>query len=442
MRSTRKLLTATAVAAITLTACGGGGTEGDEATDAPTTVETTSEETPSETEMTEGSETETETETEAAAPDRADAELVIWADDTRTPVIRPFAERFAEEQGITVAVQEVPNENLRDFVVASAPAGEGPDVFIGAHDWLGELAANGVVAPIDIPDPSAYSEVAVQAFNYEGTSYGLPYATENIALVRNTDLAPESPGSLEEMAANGLALVEAGDADVAIGWQQPDVYHNYWVVTATGGYVFGQNDDGSYDADDLGIDSEGGLAAADVFGQLADQGAISQDVTYDVMLESFANGRTPYAITGPWAIADFETGGVPFEVEPLPSVDGGDPAPFVGVQGFYVSAFSENELAARTFVLDFMGTEEAQLELYEAGNRPPALLSAFEQISDNPIVEGFGLAGENGQPLPAIPAMGSVWDAWGNAYTLILQGEDARTAFTDAAEQIRTLISG
>jgi arabinogalactan oligomer / maltooligosaccharide transport system substrate-binding protein len=107
-----------------------------------------------------------------------------------------------------------------------------------------------------------YLEVATQAFAYDGTNYGLPYSIENIALIRNTELAPERPETLEEMIEVGLAAVEAGDADHPVGWQQNgngDPFHNYWVVTGAGGYVFGQADDGSYHADDLGIDSEGGL---------------------------------------------------------------------------------------------------------------------------------------------------------------------------------------
>ncbi len=378
-------------------------------------------------------------EDEEAAPVRADADLVIWADDTRRPVIEPFAERFGEEQGISVAVQEVPFDIIRDNVSIQAPAGQGPDVFIGAHDWLGQLVADGVVAPLDLAGAEGdYLEVATQAFAFDGTNYGLPYSIENIALVRNTELAPESPATLEEMVEVGLAAVEAGDADIPVGWQQPDVYHNYWVVTATGGYVFGQAADGSYDPTDVGIDSPGSLEAAEVFGELYAEDFISQDVTYDVMIDAFANGRAPFAVTGPWALGDFE--GVDFEVEALPSVEGGEAGPFVGVQGFMVSAFAENELAARTFVLDFMGAEDAQLELYEAGNRPPALISAFESVADDPIVAGFGAAGATGAPMPAIPQMGSVWEAWTNAYTNILSGNDPVQSFEEAAEQVRNLI--
>lgn len=432
MKTWRTWVAALPVVALALTACGGS----DSTTPEPSDTEPTA----TESMTAEPTETASASE-EPAPPPRADADLVIWADDTRTPIIKPFAEQFAQDQGITVAVQEVAIERMRDFVTTAAPAGEGPDVFIGAHDWLGELATNGVVAPLDIPNPDDYLPVAVDAFNWEGQTYGLPYAIENIALVRNTTLAPESPATLEELATSAAAMVDSGDAEIAIGWQQPDVYHNYWVVTGAGGYVFGTNDDGSYNPEDLGIDAEGGLEAADIFADLVEQGVVSQDVTYDVMIESFSQGKTPYAITGPWAISAFEEGDVEFVVEPLPTVAGGEARPFVGVQGFYVSAFSENELAAKTFVLDFMGTDEAQTALYEVGNRPPALQSAFDAAAENPVVAGFGEAGANGYAMPAIPEMGSVWEAWGNAYTLILQGEDAQPAFQEAADQIRTLIA-
>ncbi|MCC5948256.1 MAG: maltose ABC transporter substrate-binding protein [Nitriliruptoraceae bacterium] len=436
MKRSTKWAALVSIAALVLAACGAD-EPGDEPEATPDEVDVEEEdegedEAPEEDEGDEGEE-------EEAAPVRADADLVIWADDTRRPVIEPFAERFGEEQGITVAVQEVAFDQIRDNVSIQGPAGQGPDVFIGAHDWLGELVENGVVAPLDLAGASDdYLEVALQAFAYEGTNYGLPYSIENIALIRNTELAPERPETLEDMWEVGLGLVESGDAELPVGWQQNDPFHNYWVVTGAGGYVFGQEDDGSYNADDLGLDTEGGLRAAELFGEMYDVGFVNPDVDYDVMINSFANGETPFAVTGPWALGDF--GGVDFVVEPFPTIDGNAPGPFVGVQGFFVSSFAENELAARTFVLDFMGTDDAQLELYEAGNRPPALISAFEQVQDDPIVAGFGAAGETGAPMPAIPAMGSVWEAWTNAYTNINSGNDPEAAFQEAADQIRNLI--
>jgi arabinogalactan oligomer/maltooligosaccharide transport system substrate-binding protein len=284
----------------------------------------------------------------------------------------------------------------------------------------------------------------VSAFNYEGQTYGLPYAVENIALIRNTDLVPEAPATFEDLVTTAMELAEAGTVEVPLALQENgngDPFHNYPIVTALGGYVFGVNDDGSYNPDDLGIDSAGGLAAADYFAQLSADGVVSIDVTYDIMTESFGAGQAPFAITGPWALGSFE--GVNYVVEPIPPVQGGEARPFIGVQGFMVSSFAENPLFASTFVLDFMATEDAQMALFEAGGRPPANLAAFDAVAaDNPDVAGFGEAGANGYPMPAIPEMGSVWQAWTDAYQLIFTGGDAQQAFTDAATQIRTLIAG
>ena len=73
---------------------------------------------------------------------------------------------------------------------------------------------------------------------------------------------------------------------------------------------------------------------------------------------------------------------MPYEVSPIPAREGGEePEVFVGVQGFMISSFSEQKDLATSFVLDFMSQESTQLALFEAGGRPPALTSAYEQVS-------------------------------------------------------------
>lgn len=431
--------------ALVLAACG------DSAGDTTTTAEevTTTTEAPAATTTT--AEETTETTAPAASTTttteplvRADADLVIWADDTRAPVIQTFADEFATENGVTVAVQELGFGDIRDRLITAAPAGEGPDIIIGAHDWLGGLVSAGVVAPLDIgPVEGDLAAASVQAFNYEGQIYGLPYAVENIALIRNIDLVPDTPATFEDMVDTALALQADGTVTLPLALQENgngDPFHNYPIVTSLGGYVFGLNADGSYNADDIGIDSPGGLEAAKYFGELSDQGVISIDTLYDVMIETFSTGQAPFAITGPWAVGSFSD--INYVVEPIPSLGGGEPQPFIGVQGFMVSQFAENPLIASTFVLDFMATQEAQEALFGAGGRPPAHVAAFDAVAaDNPDVKGFGEAGQNGYPMPAIPEMGSVWQAWTDAYELIFTGSDPEQAFKDAAEQIRALIA-
>jgi arabinogalactan oligomer / maltooligosaccharide transport system substrate-binding protein len=431
MRSLRWRLLMGVVAFVLLgAACGGDDDGGEPTTPAATTAEPTEEPTEEPT-------------TEPAG------QLLIWADETRAPVIQTFADEFGAANGVEVTIQTFEFDQIRDQLQQAGPAGEGPDIIVGAHDWLGQLATNGVVEPLDLGGREGeFLEVGIQAFTYNGQLYGLPYAVENVALLRNTDLVPEAPATFEELEQTALGLVESGDAEIALGMQVPDPFHQYPLYTAACECtVFAQNADGTYDPTQLTLDTPGGLAAAEKFGEWTDSGLINADITYDVMIEAFGTGNAPFAITGPWAISQEDTGfaatGVPFVVEPIPTVEGATAKPFVAVQGFMISAFSENKLLAQTFVVDFMGTEEAQLALYQAGGRPPALQAAFDQAASDPNIAGFGLSGAQGAPMPAIPEMASVWTAWTDAYTNIFTGQAApEQAFTSAAEQIRNLIAG
>jgi arabinogalactan oligomer/maltooligosaccharide transport system substrate-binding protein len=388
------------------------------------------------------------------APARGDADLVIWTDDTRQPVVEEIATTFADENGVSVAVQELEFGQIREQLSLTAPAGDGPDIVIGAHDWLGELVTNGVLEPLDLSAIAGdFQDVAIDAFTYEGQTYGLPYAVENIALVRNTELVPDVPGTFEEMItiATDFKAQHADDPSyqglpLQVG-PEGDGYHLQPILSAFGGYIFAQNEDGTFNPDDLGIDSPGGLEAATFLSESAASGLLSADTTYDVMIDTFANGRAPFAITGPWAISQEDTGfkatGVPYAVSPIPAREGGEaPQVFVGVQGFMVSSFSEQKDLAKSFVLDFMSQEPTQLALFEAGGRPPALTSAFEQVRTDPDVAGFGEAGAAGIPQPAIPEMSNVWTSLGNAEVNVLRGADPTAEFTSAAEAIRAEIGG
>jgi arabinogalactan oligomer / maltooligosaccharide transport system substrate-binding protein len=456
MRLTKTVLAVAASTMFIAAACGSSnnnepaaGTTTTPGTEATTTAVATTAEATTVAETTTAPAAGGETTTTFVPPARGDADLVIWADDTRAPVLQPIADQFAAKEGLKVSVLQVPFDKIRDNLSKSGPAGEGPDIIIGAHDWLGELVQNGVIAPIDLGAAAdQYSKVAIQAFTWtDGKTYGLPYAIENIALVRNTQLVPNPPKTWAELEATAMQLKQQGKVDIPLAIQQgpADPYHNYPLYSATGAYVFAQKPDGSFDAKDLGLDKPEALASADNFAKWSSEGLISKDVTYDVMIDKFGSGKAPFAITGPWATSDkdrgFKVKGVPYKVEPIPPVvEGKTPQVFVGVQGFMVSAYAKNKDLATTFLLENINKEETQLALFQAGGRPPAMTSAFDKVKSDPDVEGFGLSGQNGIPQPNIPEMASVWDTWKDAYNLIFTGSPAQKAFQDAAATIRTKI--
>jgi len=371
-----------------------------------------------------------------------DDALLIWADGARAPLLEELGAEFTADYDIEVIVHEVGFGDVRDQMKTAGPAGEGPDLMVGAHDWLGNLAVNGLLAEIDLADiADDYLPAALQAFVYDGVQYGLPYASENVAFIRNVDLVPENPATWDEVRAISEQLMAEGKVQYGYVIQDNDPYHSFPIVTAFGGYVFGLTDEG-YDPSDVGIDSEGAIASAIFLEELVADGLMPSGVDYEVMHTLFETGEVAMIITGPWAIPRILESDVNFEVASLPSGPGGSAKPFLGVHGFMISAFSENQILAETFLFEYLATEEAMASMYRADPRPPAHLAVRESLEDE-IMRGFVAAGTEGLAMPAIPEMASVWSAWAGAMELVRTGElGGEEAYANAGQQIRSLITG
>jgi arabinogalactan oligomer/maltooligosaccharide transport system substrate-binding protein len=375
-------------------------------------------------------------------------DLTIWLDANRAEALDDVIAQFEEENDVTVEVVQKDFPAIAGDFTQQAPTGEGPDVVIAPHDALGQLVTNGIVEPITLENPDDFQEVAIQAVSYEGQVYGVPVSIENVALIRNTDLDPDSHETFDELIEAGQALVgqdgveypiiiQAGDNNLG------DPYHLYSVQTSFGAPVFGTNEDGSYNPDDLQLDNEGGQAFAAKLAEWGESGVLNPSLTGDIAIESFVGQKSPYMITGPWNLQQIKDAGFGYSIETVPSAGGEPSQPFVGVQGFFVSSYSENALLANRFVVDYMGSEEVQTAIFEAGGRAPALNSAFEAAQSDPDAAAFGEVGANGAPQPSIPAMSVVWEDWGVTEGAIIDGsaEDPAAAWTAMAEGIRGKIA-
>lgn len=75
------------------------------------------------------------------------------------------------EFGVPVVIQELGVGDIHDQFKTAGPAGAGPDLIIGAHDWLGELAVNGLLAEIDVSDVAdLFLPASLSAFVYKAFS--------------------------------------------------------------------------------------------------------------------------------------------------------------------------------------------------------------------------------------------------------------------------------
>lgn len=396
--------------AIALAACGGGG--------AGTTTTAGAAGTTTATTQAAGVTTTTGTETSAEG-------LVLWVyDDGRIGVLTELGQQFEEQYGVPVTIEAVDLAEIRNQMVLGAASGEGPDMAIIPHDNLGALVENGAAAEVDLGDKvDQYVPGAIDGFTYNGVLYGYPLAVENIGFFYNTDLVTDAPTTWDEVAEVGGALVDSGAADQAVSL--PDLGYNiYPVYTSYGGYIFGRDASGSFTSEDIGMATEGMIAGLSWVAGLVDAGLVSENIDWEAAHVLFETGRSPFILTGPWAINRFQTAGVAYAIAPFPAAaPGGEPGyPFLGVQGLVINANSPDLLLAQTFASEILATQEAMQAIFEAEPRPSAWLSIFE-AADDPDTAGFNAAGLAAQPMPSIPAMGFVWDAWANAGTLVMQGE-------------------
>jgi arabinogalactan oligomer/maltooligosaccharide transport system substrate-binding protein len=430
MRTVSRTLAALAGVALLATGCGGGGDSGS----------TTSAPAPEASEAAAAPEA-------SGPPARGDADLVIWTDELKIDAVKEVASGFADDNGISVDVQAI-TDTQANFITANT-AGNGPDVVLGAHDWIGNLVQNGAIDPLQLtPDQlGAYSDVAVKATTYDEQLYGLPYGVESLVLYRNTDLAPEAPATLDDAFAAGQAVVAAGKAEtpfiMPVG-ELGDAYHMQPLYTSAGGYVFGRNAAGDYDPTDLGVGNPASIEAAKKISALGSAGAkvLSPSISGDNYISLFAAGKSPFLLSGPWARADIEKAGLKYEIQPVPGFAGAGPAkPFSGVQAFFIASKGKNKAFAQEFVTGTMNTPEAMQTMFDLAKLPPALTALQESVgADDPQLKAYLDAANAGEPMPAIPQMAAVFEPLGKAYAAIVGGADPTQTMTATGQTIKDAI--
>jgi len=438
------LVIALLIGAMVLSACGGGEEAAESPAEEAAEVAEEPMAEPTEAPMEEPTDAPMEEPTEAAeeaAPVETSATLTIWADERRIPVLETLVDEFAQTAGVEVVLEQVGINDMREQTRIAIPAGEGPDIFLTAHDQIGEYVESGLIAPINIgAKEDQFLGSALNAFTYNGQLYGMPYASENVALYRNVDLVPEPVETWDELMQVGGALMDEGLVDNAMIFPNKE-YHIYGLDTAYGGYIFGKDAEGNFNPQDVGLDSEGFIAAGEFIQQVVNDGLVPSTADEASGNSLFENGRLAFQINGPWKLPDYSGAGVNFAVDPLPAGPAGPGAPFLGAQGFVVNGQSDNQLLAETFLTELVATDEVMDAFQEADPRVPAWLPTLEKI-DDPYLAAFGEITPYAQPMPNIPEMGAVWSSWGDAIQLIMNGEDVTESLTNGANQIRETIAG
>jgi arabinogalactan oligomer/maltooligosaccharide transport system substrate-binding protein len=370
--------------------------------------------------------------------------IVIWSDGNRAAAIKTLFKKGFQGAKVTVITKDfgVIRDTLKTVSVANAP-----DVIIGAHDWTGQLVADGSVVKLILPAAvkKSVNASALAGFSYNGGVYGMPVQTENVALITNRTLIKTAPKNFSTLEAQAKAALANG-ATVGLAVPMGDAYHDYPLFSGLGGYIFGTTN-GKINVFKLGVANKKFLSHASLIDKWVADGVISANVDYGTAKDAFVKGKAPFWITGPWEHDTIKGLSFPHTITVVPQiVTGITVTPFAGYQGFMVTKFAAKHgvaTLAKAMVGNFLSTAAAQTPLASLNGRAPANLVAAGKLKD-PIIKAFGAAGKIATPMPNVPEMAAVWGALGDAWKATSASTNpvpAAKAFTDASNKIYNLIN-
>jgi maltose-binding protein MalE len=326
-----------------------------------------------------------------------------------------------------VVLVSVPHDAFADKISSAVPRGNGPDLFIYAHDRIGDWADAGVIEPIEfwVDDARAerFDDRVLGEMAYRGSLWGLPLAVKSLALFYRTDLVANPPRTTDELVALTPTLRARGVYPLA--YTNVDLYgHAPWLF-GFGGHVF---------------DAHGKLALASpeaaramVFARdLVTREVVPADQSDPQVASLFDTGKAAMVMSGPWFIADIAAG-VPWKVTTLPivSATGKPAAPFVGSEGIVMSSQAHDKDLAFA-VMDFLTSDAGAIEHAKIGRQVVPNIHAYDDpsVGGDPVLAAFRAQLAHVEPMPNDSTMRMVWTPYKTALGEVLAGR------ADAGEQL------
>ena len=252
-----------------------------------------------------------------SASSAAGGTIRIWTDKDRRADIEKIANAWASRRGVQVEVVEKNFGDIRDQLKTVAAA-SAPDVIIGAHDWTGQLAADGLVLPLSPKKATLrqFPKYALDAFSY-GTAvkrlYGAPVALENVGLVVNTRLAtvPKTFAKLEKQALAFKKKSSEQPRHRRAAGRRPvtrtTCTRSSRVSAATSS---ARTRRGTSTRSEIGVANPVFLKNAPMIDKWNRLGLINSKVDYDTAKNAFLKGQAAFWITGPWEADTLKTSGL------------------------------------------------------------------------------------------------------------------------------------
>ncbi len=321
-------------------------------------------------------------------------------------------------QGEEVELLAVPFDAYASKLQAAIPRGQGPDLFIDAHERLGDYGARKLVAPVgdalEADGEAVFQGPALAAVRQGGEILGLPISQKCMALYMNTALAQEAPAFLEDIAALAGALPQGV---YPLVYEASNAYAHMPILAAFGGAMLDENDK-------FGLFGPGPERSLELVRSLIARRVVPEDADGALVTDLFNAGRAAFVISGPWFV-----GGLTDEakrssrVVPLPKVrETGRPMrPFMTVEAVMLSPQGAQRAEARALARHLAGAAAAATRLEVA--RTPPVRNDVAVPADDAFIAAFTEQAKVAIPMPTSPAMRSTWEPSARAIRKVLRGD-------------------
>jgi maltose/maltodextrin transport system substrate-binding protein len=369
-----------------------------------------------------------------------EGELLLWLSDNRG--FRSWVElgkKFEQEMGVPVRVET--QEGITEKFQAAAQSGKGPDIFMWAHDRIGEWADGGLLKPLEIKEDfkAAFIPMSWDAVTHNKQTWGYPLALECVSLIYNKKLVNgKPPAQLSEYPAFAKELKAKDPKLIAIMWDYKTPYFSFPFLASAGAYTFKRTESG-YDVKDIGVDTAGAIEGLKAILDLIDAGVLPRGSNQSIGEQKLATGELATMVNGPWAWANIRKSGVDFDLAPLPGVAGNPGKPFVGVQTAMINRSSPNADFAVQFLEKYICTTDGLRAIdADAPLGVPAVKALADEMSaKDPLIKGTYENALNGVVMPNIPQMGKVWSSLKAAFETATNGEATpEAALRDARKNL------
>ena len=369
--------------------------------------------------------------------DAGSAHLWHGFPDAEADDLVDYIEEFESETGHRIDHEEL--SELEEQLNTALPVGEGPHTFSWAHDWVGPFEDRGWLYDagddLTLDVEATYIGAGQSAVTWEDGVYGLPFAAETVGLLYNRDLVDSPPETVAEMVGIMEEYHDPAAGQSGISYPLNDPYFvSAWIHAFGGFYYDAENDELGLERDDT---IEGLELLMDSFAAYA-----PADPEYESQVAVFNDGNAPFAINGPWQVGGFRDAGIDVGVSPLPTVSGGDPSPYTGVQMWYFTSQLEGDdetvEVTREFAEWYTTNEDLLLNNADRHGYIPVHAEVAESDELGDDTAAFAESVDMGVPMPASPKMDQVWVPVEDALTRILNDDQGpREAFEQAADEVR-----